>query len=81
MEVLEYKRKEEKLTCFYEIKMMEEERLKAKAAAEERKVKVEEKILKIEVQRRAMKVEEQKNKRKIEREDLHWRQRNKRARG
>lgn len=34
-------RKEEKISCFYEMKMMEEGRWKAKAAAEERKARAE----------------------------------------
>lgn len=59
-------RKEGKLTRFYELKMMEEERWKAKVATEERKVQAGERRLPIEEQRLAMEAEERINKRQIE---------------
>lgn len=46
--VLVAERKEDKLTWLYEIKMMEEERRKAKVVIEERKVQAEERRLPIE---------------------------------
>lgn len=64
--VLEADQKEEEMTCFNEMKMREENKLKAKMAAEERKMQVEEKRLEIEERRLALEVEEKKRTIEIE---------------
>jgi hypothetical protein len=70
-------RKKEDMACFYEMKMMEEDKWKAKAAAEERKVQVEEKILELHVQSLALEVKETKKKMRLRSKVLHWRHRSK----